>query len=95
MNQRHTHYRVSDHVYAQDVLDETVLMDTHGGHYFELNPSAADIFRLLQKHGDVQRLLAELQQAYDAEPQALARDVYLLLDDLEQQGLIIPVAPVS
>lgn len=83
-------YTVPETVVVQQVLEEMVLLDSEQGGYWELNPTATEIFALLRQGLDRDEALAQLQPRYQVEPEAFAEDFHALVQELVNHGLLTP-----
>lgn len=84
-------YSVPKGVLVQEVLSETVLLDTEKGLFFELNSMGAEMFRKLSSGVEPHVVIQELLQDYDVTENELRRDVDELIGALEAKGLLQPV----
>lgn len=75
-------------VLVQEVLSETVLLDTERGLYFELNSMGAEMYRALAAGSDPAQLLGRLRLTYEVDEDALRRDLDALISQLEAEGLL-------
>ena len=67
----------------------TVLLDERAGRYWQLNPSAAVIMRVLAEGGDRGRAAAALLEQFDVDPDDARRDVDSLVAALTEAGLVV------
>lgn len=79
--------RNEDHL-AAEAGDELVLMSTHRGNYYGLDPIGADIWQRLETPQTISDLCQSLAQVYDADEATICRDVVALLGKLAGEGLI-------
>jgi len=80
--------RRSEGISSATVQGEAVLLDTHRGKYYSLNPTGAAVWELLLEPRSLGELRAALLERFDVEPETLSADLGQLLDDLRQHGLI-------
>ena len=76
------------HVIFETLDEHAVLLNLDSGTYFQLNPTAARIWTLIQDHGDTQEILAAMKDEFNADTELLQRDLENLLQDLKERGLI-------
>ncbi|TDD88197.1 lasso peptide biosynthesis PqqD family chaperone [Actinomadura rubrisoli] len=77
-------------VSTTDTAYGTVLLDERSGDYFQLNPTAARVVRLLADGRTPAEAAAALAEEFDIdEPRAL-RDVTVLVGQLRTAGLVKP-----
>ncbi|MEU0665599.1 lasso peptide biosynthesis PqqD family chaperone [Streptomyces lavendulocolor] len=65
----------------------TVLLDQRNGQYWELNPTATLIVRVLMESGDETAAVEALTGAYDIDRAAAEADVAELVAELRTSGL--------
>ncbi|MBO3737425.1 lasso peptide biosynthesis PqqD family chaperone [Actinoplanes flavus] len=68
----------------------TVLLDQRDGRYWQLNPSAALIMRVLTEGGDRDRAADTLLDAFDVDRDRALHDVDAVLTELTAAGLVVP-----
>ncbi|MCO5054627.1 PqqD family protein [Thermomonas sp.] len=78
----------SDNVLAQQVGDETVLLDLAGEQYFGLNAVGSRIWELLEHEPSIASMVTTLQQEFDAAPDQIASDLHTLINELAAAGLV-------
>jgi PqqD family protein of HPr-rel-A system len=76
------------HVVFESLGENTVLLNLNSGNYFELNPTAARIWALIQDHQDTEEIVAAMCKEFDADPETLSKDLSSLLEELGNRGLI-------
>lgn len=81
--------RISPDVLVQETGDEAVLLDVAGEHYFGLNAVALRVWRLLEGGADVRGVCAALSAEYDADAEQIERDVFALVGQLADAGLVV------
>jgi hypothetical protein len=67
----------------------TVLLDQRDGRYWQLNPSAALIVRILARGGDSTEAVAALLEQFDVAAERARQDVSCLVDELTSAGLAV------
>ncbi len=77
----------SDQVWC-DLAGETAILDLKSGQYYGLNTVGARIWELLQDSRTVTELLDVLLSEFDVEALSCERDLFTLLGDLHNKGLI-------
>ncbi len=83
-------YKVPETVVVQQVLEEMVLLDSEQGGYWELNPTAAEIFTLLRAGNTRDEVLVQLLSDYEIAEADFTKDFEALLAELVGYGLLIP-----
>ncbi|WP_242902122.1 lasso peptide biosynthesis PqqD family chaperone [Actinomadura terrae] len=80
--------RLRPGVSTTDTAYGTVLLDERSGDYWQLNPTAARVLRLLADGSTTEEAAATMAEEFDVdEPQAL-RDVTALVGQLRTAGLV-------
>lgn len=85
-------YTVSPDVLSQEVDGETVLLDMQGESYFGLNKVGTRVWQLLQQQQKSLQIYDTIQKEYNVGADQLKNDIQLILEDLLQEGLIVPQA---
>lgn len=80
--------KFSDTVFAQEVDDEMVLLDMNSENYFGLDAVGTDIWQVMQKQENLEKVLEVLIEQYDVEEKILKKDLLLFVQQLEESGLI-------
>lgn len=75
-------------VVAHRIRDELVLVNLETNKIFELTPTAARVWDLLDHETDADAILEVLQHEYDVDPDRLARELERTLDSLAENRLI-------
>ena len=76
------------HVEAVDAGHEVVLVDRRRGALHLLNPTAAEVWSLIDGSASLDRMAHDLATAHHAPPDLVRRDVATLLDGLADLGLL-------
>lgn|SRR5690554_5021540 len=79
--------RRSDEVLAQEVGDETVLLDLASEQYFGLDPVGTRIWELLADAPALEHVHGTLCAEFDAEPERIRTDLLALVQRLLDAGL--------
>lgn len=82
-------YAVPQKVLVQEVMGETVILDTEKGEYFELNSLGSVLFARLAALEDPKLVVTEMLKEYDVDESVLVTDFNALISRLEESGLII------
>lgn len=82
---------VTSHVVWQDVPGELVLFDQQGNAYHALDAIGSEIWRQLAANGDVDAVIADLTERYDAPPERIAEDVRGFVATARDKGLLTDV----
>ncbi|MES2045406.1 MAG: PqqD family protein [Pseudomonadota bacterium] len=74
---------------AADVGDEAVILDVQSGYFFQLNPTAARIWTLLESQISAGELCAKMADSYSVDPALCRDDVMDFIADMRDRGLIL------
>ena len=83
-----THWSRSKKILSSPVNSEVVLLDIDEGNYFGLEDAGARLWNLLEHPRDSQWLLEQLERDYGVSPDLAKADVFELLDQMLQTGLV-------
>jgi hypothetical protein len=78
---------LSKDVLFRDLDGEAVILDLDSGRYFGLNAVGTRIWRLIEQHGQLSAVFAELCREYDAAPDELKEDLLELVSRLAEASL--------
>lgn len=83
-------YRVnSPHVISETVGGETIIVNLASGHYFNLQATAVDVWRGLERGEALEGIVLELERRYEAEDGEIHAAVEKLADDFVAAELIV------
>ena len=80
--------RLRDGVSSADTDYGIVLLDEDSGQYWNLNPTAARILRLLLEGGTPAEAVQAITEEYAVDAETAARDVGDVVDGLRSAGLV-------
>ena len=83
---------IPSHVIFEKLGDQMFLLNLNSGTYFELNPTAARVWTLVQADTDTEQIIETIIDEFNAEPDVVRGDVERLVKDLKDRGLISPSA---
>ncbi len=78
----------ADTVFAQEVDDEIVILDTISEEYFGLDEMAAVIWQDLSKSGSLQKVHDEMIEVYEVDAVQLEKDICHFVQELVDTELI-------
>lgn len=81
-------HRLREGVLAQLDLPHGVLLDAHGGAYFELDPVGTAIVRALVRDGTLAAAVAAVCAAFEVDAERAERDALAFIADLRARGLL-------
>jgi hypothetical protein len=79
---------ISKNVFAQEIDDETIILDSTTQEYFSLNEIGKVIWSLLAENKNLEQIKEEMLEMYEVPEEQLEKDVLNFLQALEQKGLI-------
>jgi hypothetical protein len=82
-----TRINIPEIVYTQEIGEETILLDTQGGHYFGLDPVGTCMWQLLRQHGALRPAYEILLTEYNVTPERLEADLLALTSKMIEKGL--------
>ena len=71
-----------------DMLGQAAILDLRAGQYYGLNPIGSRIWGLIQEPKPVSEILSVLVNEYEVDAERCETDLFALLRELEQKGLI-------
>ena len=83
-------YHIPDAVLTAHLQGEAVLLDMNSRRYFQLNRTAADLWRQMERGADHGALLDHLCGEYDVAPEEATRQLTRILGELAELGLVQP-----
>ena len=84
----HQKVRISSEVLAQEVDEETVLLDMKSESYFGLDEVGTRIWQLLKETGNLQTVFDTMLEEYDVDEKQLKKDLLDHVTQLVEAGLI-------
>jgi hypothetical protein len=81
-------YQVHDDVLTAHLQGEAVLLDMAARRYFQLNETAAAVWKQLERGADRATLLEHLCDAFDVEPEAAGPELDRVLAELTAMNLV-------
>ena len=79
---------LSKNVFAQEIGDETIILDSVTQEYFSTNEIGKVIWSLLEEKKSLEEIKAEMLDMYEVPQEQLEKDVLNFLQALEQKRLI-------
>ena len=79
---------LSKNVFAQEIDEETIILDTETQEYFSINEIGKVIWSLIEEKKNLEEIKAEMLDMYEVPQEQLEKDVLNFLQALEQKGLI-------
>ena len=79
---------LSKNVFAQEIDDETIILDSVTQEYFSINEIGKVIWSLIEEKKNLEEIKAEMLDMYEVPQEQLEKDVLNFLQALEQKGLI-------
>ena len=79
---------LSNNVFAQEIDDETIILDAITQEYFSLNEIGKVIWSLLSQNKNLEEIKAQMLEMYEVPEEQLEKDVLNFLQALAKKGLI-------
>ena len=79
---------LSKNVFAQEIDEETIILDSVTQEYFSINEIGKVIWSLIEEKKNLEEIKAEMLDMYEVPQEQLEKDVLNFLQALEQKGLI-------
>ena len=80
--------KIRPHVRSMQDDEGAVLLDLKAGKYYSLNGIAARIWSQAEAGQSLTAIVDNLQESYQASPEALQKDVTSFVSGLQQKGLV-------
>ena len=79
---------LSNNVFAQEIDDETIILDAITQEYFSLNEIGKVIWSLLSENKNIEEIKAQMLEMYEVPEEQLEKDLLNFLQALAKKGLI-------
>ena len=79
---------LSKNVFAQEIDDETIILDSQTQEYFSLNEIGKVIWSLLEQNNQLEEIKAEMLEMYEVPQEQLEKDLLNFVQALGAKGLI-------
>ena len=79
---------LSKNVFAQEIDDETIILDSETQEYFSINEIGKVIWSLLEEKKNLEEIKAEMLDMYEVPEEQIEKDLLNFIQALEQKGLI-------
>ncbi len=79
---------LSNNVFAQEIDDETIILDAITQEYFSLNEIGKVIWSLLSQNKNLEEIKAQMLEMYEVPEEQLEKDLLNFLQALAKKGLI-------
>ncbi len=80
--------KIAPDMLYQELDDEAVILNLANEQYYGLNDVGRHMWQLLSEHGNVESVVAQLKNYYDADEATLRSDLMTLIKQLQADGLI-------
>lgn len=88
-------FSLANHVLQQEVANETVLLDTFNGQYFELNETGSFMLNNLLNSQDINTTTQTVAHHYTISMERAMSDLLELLEILQSRDLLVTSSPLS
>lgn len=85
------HIQVSPNVIFQELEDELILLNMDTEQYYGLDHTGAMLWKLIERHGDLDAIVDEFCQLYDVSHSQASEDLKKLIENFERAQLVLPV----
>ena len=79
---------LSKNVFAQEIDEETIILDSETQEYFSINDIGKVIWSLIEEKKNLEAIKAEMLDMYEVPQEQLEKDLLNFIQALEQKGLI-------
>ena len=79
---------LSNNVFAQEIDDETIILDAITQEYFSLNEIGKVIWSLLSQNKNLEEIKVQMLEMYEVPEEQLEKDLLNFLQALAKKGLI-------
>ena len=79
---------LSNNVFAQEIDDETIILDAITQEYFSLNEIGKVIWNLLSQSIKLENIKEQMLEMYEVEESQLENDILNFIKALQEKGLI-------
>ena len=79
---------LSKNVFAQEIDDETIILDSVTQEYFSINEIGKVIWSLIEEKKNLEEIKAEMLDMYEVPEEQIEKDLLNFIQALEQKGLI-------
>jgi len=84
----HTNIMIADTVFAQEVDNEMVILDTASEEYFGLDAMGAVIWQYLSMSGSLQEVYDTMREEYEVDDEQLEADICRFVQELVDANLV-------
>ena len=79
---------LSKNVFAQEIDEETIILDSETQEYFSINEIGKVICSLIEEKKNLEEIKAEMLDMYEVPQEQIEKDLLNFIQALEQKGLI-------
>ena len=79
---------LSTNVFAQEIDEETIILDSVTQEYFSINEIGKVIWSLIEEKKNLEEIKAEMLDMYEVPEEQIEKDLLNFIQALEQKGLI-------
>ena len=79
---------LSKNVFAQEIDEETIILDSETQEYFSINEIGKVIWSLIEEKKNLEEIKAEMLDMYEVPQEQIEKDLLNFIQALEQKGLI-------
>lgn len=82
-------YILNDTFLQREVDGELILLSTETGYFYSLNEVGKEILLGIQEKRTIEQILSKIQNSFVVSEEEAESDIYLLLEDLKAEGIIV------
>ena len=79
---------LSKNVFAQEIDEETIILDSETQEYFSINEIGKVIWSLIEEKKNLEEIKAEMLDMYEVPQEQIEKDLLNFIQALQQKGLI-------
>ena len=83
-----TYRRCDEEFVSQEFGSDGLLLSLQTGHYFSLNHTAMDVWKLLEEPTCVEEVAKKLSKRYEADLPMLVEDIHMCLKEMCESGFV-------
>jgi hypothetical protein len=83
-------FTVHPSVICRELSGETVLLNLESGVYYGLDAVGTRVWQLLQQGKTIDGVCEVMLEEYDVTPDVLRDDVFRLVSELRERGIVLP-----
>ena len=82
-------YLIPSSIMIQKIDDELLLMDANTHLFYELNATAASLWKIMEQYDDFEDVMTEMLECFEVSREELESDLQNFILSLHEQGMIL------